>query len=241
MPHGEYEVNPKECAARHPVGQPQGVGVGWRGAGSGIWSRWSQDGLSGGCGAGKVGSGARSGVTRAPRFPGLRAARGASLGAGAAASIWRAGLQEGLRGRRGLGGPGRGFQTEPHSSRKSERRAPGGAGKGAGGRGGLVLPRRGLRDLKRKWLNPWAGFHRGPGPVVEDLPTPLTPRERPTDAGKGPLGLLIFQALMPVRSLGLPPPHFSERIHFTTGDIQEAPLRVRAWTDRRVLVCRSGF
>ena len=36
----------------------------------GIWSRWSGDRLSGGCGAGKVGSGPGQGSRGRPAFPG---------------------------------------------------------------------------------------------------------------------------------------------------------------------------
>lgn len=112
-------------------------------------------------GAGQVRGHAGAPLSRAPG--GSRA----SLGAGAAASIWRAG--------RGPGGPGRGFQTEPHSS-KEEREE--GLGRGSGKRapevaGASSLPRRGLKRPQEKMAEPLGGPAAVPGPVVEGLPTPL--------------------------------------------------------------------
>lgn len=132
----------------------------------GIWSRWSRDGLSGGCGAGKVGSGPGQGSRGRPAFPGSGRLEG-QPGSGRRGRIWRAGRRP--------GGPGRGFQTEPHSSKEEREEGP---GKGSGKRtpevaGASSLPRRGLKRPQEKMAEPLGGPAAVPGPVVEGLPTPL--------------------------------------------------------------------
>ena len=105
----------------------------------GIWSRWSGDRLSGGCGAGKVGSGPGQGSRGRPAFPGSgrlegkpgSRRRGQYLACGAPGGSARAAR---------AGGPGRGFQMELHSSKEEREEGAGSGGReaNAGGRRGLA-------------------------------------------------------------------------------------------------------
>ena len=113
-----------------------------------------------------MGSGPGQGSRGRPAFPGSGRLEG-QPGSGRRGRIWRAGRRP--------GGPGRGFQTEPHSSKEEREEGP---GKGSGKRtpevaGASSLPRRGLKRPQEKMAEPLGGPAAVPGPVVEGLPTPL--------------------------------------------------------------------
>lgn len=137
---------------------------------------------------------------------------------------WRRG-QYGARGARsgatggdaGGEGLGAGSRWNRVIRRKTKRR---GTGSESPRSQGPRLFLRGLREMAEPLVGPAAVS----GPAIDCAPTPLCAEKEALGPGQGPRGCCLTLVLWrPVRSLGLPPPHFNKRIHFTAPDIQGAP------------------